>query len=75
VAAHTDGRRADAGGFTGGHAMAIAKIAYQFTTGETLQISFEAVAEHPDALDEIATRVVRIYREAMDVDDDADLET
>jgi len=55
--------------------MAIAKIAYQFTTGETLQISFEAVAEHPDALDEIATRVVRIYREAMDVDDDADLET
>jgi hypothetical protein len=40
-------------------------IVYQYAHGDAIKLSMSADAEHPDALDELTTRVLKLYREAV----------
>jgi hypothetical protein len=47
--------------------MASVSISYQISDDNGLSIEVSAEAEHPDLLDELATRAVRILRDSLTV--------
>lgn len=47
-------------------------ITHQWSEGVHVQFVMQADGEHPDALDEVASRVLRMYRETVLEPDEAE---
>jgi hypothetical protein len=54
--------------------MAEAEVHYRYSGGGSVRFILRSTAEHPDALDMLATRVMRMYREEVPVVEDAPVE-